>query len=565
METKTQSAQAQVAKIMRQYCKAQGIECRATSDSFSMGDSVNVTVYDLPPAEYAALKEFGGAYQYGHFDGMTDMYEYSNRSQDIPQTKYLSIDNNFSDEIRQAAWDVIRATYCAAEDAPADVSSAGSFRIDDYWGDSVVYQFLNGSFYGDEPAKFWESRAVAPVQPAAPVSGVGYTIEEHTHTKRGFQMFIVILVGRVDRDEFNALRDGAKAVGGWYSRAWQSTPGGFAFKESEAAQSFADTLGGSIPDGSSPRAPKTINNAPKLRELADNMQSAIDNKLGDRLANTPKRQREAGEARNEGRRLQRTQDALRALADLHDAGTIPAELVGVTSKKAVYDMVKTNIDYSGGYYDHGRDSGEPADTSAAAVALWSLISGQSEESKAADELRDKINSLQFANIAGYFPTPAPVIALMMERARIQPGDTVLEPSAGSGNIADAVKEAGAAVECFEVHCTLREILAAKGHAVIGDDFTAETPPAKYDAVLMNPPFEKGQDIEHVRAAFGTLKAGKRLVSVMSPGPFFRSDAKATAFREWFDNHGGEKIDVAPGSFKESGTGVSTVIVILDKD
>lgn len=532
-----------------------------------MGNSVHVTVYDLPPAEYKAVNEFCSPYQYGHFNGMEDIYEYSNSRDDIPQTKYLHIKNEFSDEIRQKAWDVIRAAYCAAEDAPESISEINNFRVDNEWADAFLYRFLNGSLYGDEPAKFWESRAVVAAPAAAPVSGVGYTIEEHTHTKRGFQMFIVILSDRVERDEFKALLVTAKSLRGWYTRAWQSTPGGFAFKDSDAAQSFADTLTGSTPptDGTPTPPRKPINNAPKLRELADNMQPAIDNKLGDRLTNTPKRQREAGEARNEGRRLQRTQDALRALADLHDAGTVPAELVGVTSKKAVYDLVKTNIDYSGGYYDHGRDSGEPADTSVAAVAIWSLISGQSEESKAADALRDKIASLQFANIPGYFPTPPAVVSLMLEHSRVEPGQTVLEPSAGSGNIADAVKEAGASVECFEVHCTLAEILRAKGHTVTGADFIAKPPGVKYDAVLMNPPFEKGQDIEHVKAAFDTLNGNGRLVSVMSPGPFFRSDRKAVEFREWFDNHGGEKIELPEGAFKESGTGVSTVMIVIDKD
>ena len=30
-------------------------------------------------------------YKYGHFDGMTDSYEYSNNRKDIPQVKYVSV------------------------------------------------------------------------------------------------------------------------------------------------------------------------------------------------------------------------------------------------------------------------------------------------------------------------------------------------------------------------------------------------------------------------------------------------------------------------------------------
>jgi hypothetical protein len=52
---------------------------------------------------------------------------------------------------------------------------------------------------------------------------------------------------------------------------------------------------------------------------------------------------------------------------------------------------------------------------------------------------------------------------------------------------------------------------------------------------MNPPFEKGQDIEHVRHAYDQLKPGGRVVAIMSEGPFFRSDKKATEFRDWLES------------------------------
>ena len=71
------SNQAQVAKIIRNHCKQIGIKCRAKSEGYSMGDSVRVTVYDQPPKVFDALNELWAKYQYGHFDGMQDMYEYS--------------------------------------------------------------------------------------------------------------------------------------------------------------------------------------------------------------------------------------------------------------------------------------------------------------------------------------------------------------------------------------------------------------------------------------------------------------------------------------------------------
>ena len=151
------SNQAQVAKIIRNHCKQIGIKCRAKSEGYSMGDSVRVTVYDQPPQVFDALNKLWSKYQYGHFDGMQDMYEYSNSRDDIPQTKYLFINNEFSEEIRQAAWDLIRATYADAQHAPESVKECNQARIGDEWGDQFLWRFLNGSGGYEVAENFWRS------------------------------------------------------------------------------------------------------------------------------------------------------------------------------------------------------------------------------------------------------------------------------------------------------------------------------------------------------------------------------------------------------------------------
>ena len=78
--------------------------------------------------------------------------------------------------------------------------------------------------------------------PASAETCGGFTIEEHTHTKKGFQMWIVSPATRVDRETFSAWLAQAKERQGWYSRKWGSTPAGFAFKDQEAAQTFAQEL-----------------------------------------------------------------------------------------------------------------------------------------------------------------------------------------------------------------------------------------------------------------------------------------------------------------------------------
>lgn len=69
-----------------------------------------------------------------------------------------------------------------------------------------------------------------------------FTIEEHTHTKRGFQMWIVSPAERVGRETFGDWLAKAKERGGWYSRKWGSTPAGFAFKDKSEAEAFAKDL-----------------------------------------------------------------------------------------------------------------------------------------------------------------------------------------------------------------------------------------------------------------------------------------------------------------------------------
>src|SRR5690606_17755071 len=87
----------------------------------------------------------------------------------------------------------------------------------------------------------------------------------------------------------------------------------------------------------------------------------------------------------------------------------------------------------------------------------------------------------------------------------------------------------------------------------------------YDRILINPPFEQLQDIDHIRHSYDVfLKAGGRLVAVCSAGAFFNSCKKAQSFRDWFEGLGGEVEDLPEGSFKASGTNVNTKIVIIDK-
>ncbi|WP_046971158.1 PLxRFG domain-containing protein [Dyella japonica] len=170
----------------------------------------------------------------------------------------------------------------------------------------------------------------------------------------------------------------------------------------------------------------------------------------------------------------------------------------------------------------------------------------------------------------FFPTPPALARRIADIADIQPGHRVLEPSAGKGDMADAVRAAApeSQIDTIEMSHALREILEAKGYDVVGHDFLEHKAAdgEGYDRIVMNPPFSNGLDGEHVMHAYDQLKPGGRLVAITGEGIFGRSDKKAVAFRDWLEKVQGTDEKLPEGSFKSSfnPTGVNTRMVVVDK-
>ena len=145
---KMKSSQALAAAAIRNELKKNGIAARVTSDSASMTSSVRVLILqDVSPATRREVEIFAGRFQYGHFDGMTDSYDVSNRDDSIPQVKFVFVEVKYSDEIQKAARDYI-----------------ANGRTD-YEADRMTWQVLNGSY----PCDFWRSRKPRVAVPASEV------------------------------------------------------------------------------------------------------------------------------------------------------------------------------------------------------------------------------------------------------------------------------------------------------------------------------------------------------------------------------------------------------------
>ncbi|WP_258555741.1 LPD38 domain-containing protein [Aeromonas sp. ARM81] len=209
---------------------------------------------------------------------------------------------------------------------------------------------------------------------------------------------------------------------------------------------------------------------------------------------------------------------------------------------------------------------------AALRELARLQAGLKKQAVPRDPLAEKMVALKRKLVGNrnafidFFPTPESHAADLVALAGIEPGMTVLEPSAGHGMLAEAARAAGAKVDAVELAGDLREILQAKGFGLVGSDFMATTPAQSYDAVVMNPPFSGDMDVDHVRHAYDHLKPGGRLVAIVSATAGDRQNNKNKAFREWFDGLGGSEQAMPEGSFKASlnPTDVRTKIFVIDK-
>ena len=182
----------------------------------------------------------------------------------------------------------------------------------------------------------------------------------------------------------------------------------------------------------------------------------------------------------------------------------------------------------------------------------------------------------------YFSSPE-VAAAVVERSEVRPErydqdarqyvpwtPRVLEPSAGSGVLARAMRDKGADVVCVEIQEHLAQGLRGQGFDTRHADFLRLQPEAigLFDYVVMNPPFDRGRDVDHVVHAMRFLKPGGQLVTVMSARAQFCEDARHQPLRDLVKQTGETDWwcwrDLPERSFAHAGTNVNTVTLRLRK-
>ena len=175
-----------------------------------------------------------------------------------------------------------------------------------------------------------------------------------------------------------------------------------------------------------------------------------------------------------------------------------------------------------------------------------------------------------------FSTPLPFAALAVQAAAIRKGETVLEPSAGTGALAAFAARAGATLVFNEIDPFRQHLLRAvfggevTGHDGEHIDDLLQTPVLP-DVVVMNPPFASSVDrsrdkhiaAKHLIAAAKRLAPGGRLVAIMPPG--FTPERDAAHWSRACGLLTPRLALTMPGQvYRKLGTTVETQLMVFDK-
>lgn len=121
----------------------------------------------------------------------------------------------------------------------------------------------------------------------------------------------------------------------------------------------------------------------------------------------------------------------------------------------------------------------------------------------------------------FYPTPKSLLDKITVSLKWSKITSVLEPSAGKGDIADYVKEKlntpytryDIQIDCIEKDPALRKMLEGKEYHVIHDDFLTYHGQYHYDLIILNPPFNEGD--KHLEKALDIQKNGGNIICILN--------------------------------------------------
>lgn len=133
-----------------------------------------------------------------------------------------------------------------------------------------------------------------------------------------------------------------------------------------------------------------------------------------------------------------------------------------------------------------------------------------------DKEQEKMKLLEDKN---FYPTPKHLIEQMLEGCDY--AETILEPSAGKGDIVDFLKQKQEDewyrkkldIDCIEINPLLQAVLKGNEHRVVHDDFFTYKTLKKYELIIMNPPFDNGD--KHLLKALELQQNGGKIICLLN--------------------------------------------------
>ena len=173
----------------------------------------------------------------------------------------------------------------------------------------------------------------------------------------------------------------------------------------------------------------------------------------------------------------------------------------------------------------------------------------------------------------FYKTSRKTVRKLLREVYLQSGQSVLEPSCGDGAILDGIAEKireankerweqyhinNVKVIGVEFHSGRCEEAREKNHAVLNENFLAWETKARFDHIIMNPPFYGKHYAKHIAKAYELLADGGTITAILPVTAKMNHGIidKEYPHCRWSD--------LPVGSFSESGTNINTVIVRIHK-
>ncbi len=168
----------------------------------------------------------------------------------------------------------------------------------------------------------------------------------------------------------------------------------------------------------------------------------------------------------------------------------------------------------------------------------------------------------------FYPTPDSLLDKITEQVQWKDINTVLEPSAGKGNIVEYAKKKLSScgrykefdIDCIELDSDLQQTLKGKELRVVHDDFLTFKTFKHYDLIVMNPPFSQGA--KHLLHALSLQRDNYGIICILNAETLRNpcTNERNDLIKRLHDMNA--EIDYMEGEFKtaERPTGVEIAVI-----